>query len=160
MFFQKSFGPSTTAPAFTPFFLYLPVSSSALPTSLSLIFLLFLPREGLDATQILAVRESVRGWKGSSRPSLPVGLTLLTENHHTHEHWRDPLSVSSPVQWRCAQAVKGLRRLVCIISLDFFLSFIFLLFSSFFVFLFMIILLSRFLCVESPRPFYHSCLAC
>ena len=97
---QKVLEPAlyTTATVYSfLFFLYLPMSSSTFPlprlSYLFFCYLLFLPLEGLDSTQVLQRVSSFENGGRSSRLSLPpsASLPLLTTEvvilaRHTHTH--------------------------------------------------------------------------
>ena len=97
---QKVLEPAlyTTATVYSfLFFLYLPMSSSTFPlpclSYLFFCYLLFLPLEGLDSTQVLQRVSSFENGGCSSRLPLPpsASLPLLTTEvvilaRHTHTH--------------------------------------------------------------------------
>ena len=89
---------ATTVPVFIPFCFVSSCKffSSSLPPSL--ISLLFLPWEGLDSTQIFAVREFVREMEGARVVLLYLFRPHPADRggHRPHEHWRDPTNAPLP----------------------------------------------------------------
>ena len=89
---------STTVPVFIPFCFVSSCKffSSSLPPSL--ISLLFLPWEGLDSTQIFAVREFVREMEGARVVLLYLFRPHPADRggHRPHEPWRDPTNAPLP----------------------------------------------------------------